>query len=56
MTRLILLATLAAALTACASAPQPRDPNRPDCVRTDTKEPIDGGIGGTGKELPPCEE
>jgi len=42
-----------AVLAGCAASTQPPNPDRPDCVKSPDKAPIDGGIGGTGREEDP---
>lgn len=51
MTRLFALAVLASLVAACAAPVRPPAPDRPEC-RVPDKEPVDGGIGGTGHRRP----
>ena len=52
--------SLLALLGACAAAPGPVAPERPECAKPTEKEPVDGGLGGTGNapsaECPPEED
>ena len=55
MKRTICLLALAVLLTACSAAQPPVQPEQPGCVRTPKQDPIDGGIGGTGRgTTAPC--
>ena len=57
MTRTLLALTLALLIAGCAAAPvDPTPPDRPECLTPD-KDPIDGGLGGTGRSPDdPCAE
>lgn len=53
--RWLFLAFLAV-LAACAAPQDPVPSDAPDCAKPD-KEPIDGGLGGTGNQQKvPCQE
>lgn len=43
---IVILMTL---VTACAVSRSPLPPETPECAKPD-KEPIDGGLGGTGNQ------
>ncbi len=49
----ILLLSVVIGVAGCAAGPKPPPP---DCVQPDGKQPIDGGIGGTGNSDSACEE
>lgn len=50
-----ILILCALALAGCAAG-KPPAPDRPDCLHPVEKPPIEGGIGGTGKQDNDCEE